>query len=366
MQLLFRLAPGGAERLALTTLDKARGRVRGSVCGLFGSTGPLVPEIEQMGLPWFGLDVIGHSRLRGIWTLAALLRREKVDVVHAQAAYLLQWAVPAAWLSGARVVYTEHSRHQLESQPRVRRLLRMVGPWLSDISCVTEDMRRFLKNEVGMAVPRIRVIRNGVDVARYAPAEPGNAVAAWPAGWGTRSFVFGNVARFCEAKDHPSLLRAFDAVSRVHPYVRLLLVGDGECRPEVEALHADLGLGDAVHFAGTRQDIPEHLRAMGVFVLSSRVEGMPVAVLEAMACGVPVVTTDVGGLGELVRDGETARVVPPRDPEALAGAMRWMLENPREREAMRLRALDMVRSQCGHDTMLRGYLDLYGVKEARA
>lgn len=362
MQLIFRLAPGGAERLAMTTLDKARDRVRGSVCGLFGTTGPLVPELEQRGLPWFGLDIIGRSKLTGIQRLVTVLRQQRVDVLHAQAAYLLQWAAPAAWLAGTRLVYTEHSSHTFETQPRIRRMVRYLAPALGGISCVTERLRRYMTEDMGIASHRVRLIRNGVDVERFAPAEDGGEKALLPEAWGQGTQVIGNVARFCEAKDHPGLLRAFAAVRQTHPAARLLLVGDGECRSEAETVRDGLGLGDDVLFTGTRQDIPDLLRAMSLFVLSSRHEGMPVAVLEAMACGIPVVTTDVGGIGELVRDGETARVVPPNDVHALTEALRWMLDHPHEREAMRLRALDMVRSRCGHDVMLRGYLDLYGVK----
>lgn len=374
MQLIFRLAPGGAERLALTTLDKAGSMIRGSVCGLFGHTGPLVAELEQRRIPWFGLDVIGRSRLPGIMRLAALLRRQRVDVLHVQAAYLLQWAAPAAWLTGTRLVYTEHSSHTFETQPRMARLVRWMAPFLGGMSCVTERLRRYMTDRMGIAPHRVRLIRNGVDVERFSPHGP---VAPLPDGWAHAAapasadhgdcgdrVVIGNVARFCEAKDHPGLLRAFHDVQSTHPAARLLLVGDGETRPQAEALRDALALGDTVHFAGTRQDVPALLRAMTVFVLSSRHEGMPVAVLEAMACGVPVVTTDVGGIGELVRDGETARIVPPGDPQALADALRWMLDHPAERMAMRDRALAMVRARCGHDVMVRGYLDLYGVADA--
>lgn len=404
MQLIFRLAPGGAERLALTTLDKAGSMIRGSVCGLFGHTGPLVAELEQRRIPWFGLDVIGRSRLPGIMRLAALLRRQRVDVLHVQAAYLLQWAAPAAWLTGTRLVYTEHSSHTFETQPRMARLVRWMAPFLGGMSCVTERLRRYMTDRMGIAPHRVRLIRNGVDVERFSPHGP---VAPLPDGWahaaapasadhgdhgdgagdaastgpaapprrpdGAASgnsgnsddrVVIGNVARFCEAKDHPGLLRAFHDVQSTHPAARLLLVGDGETRPQAEALRDALALGGTVHFAGTRQDVPALLRAMTVFVLSSRHEGMPVAVLEAMACGVPVVTTDVGGIGELVRDGETARIVPPGDPQALADALRWMIDHPAERMAMRDRALAMVRARCGHDVMVRGYLDLYGVADA--
>lgn len=359
MQFLVSLAPGGAESLALTILEKAG--VRGSVCALVRGTGALIPAIEAQGLPWHVLS--SHSPRRfPVWrALADLLRREKVDVAHVQAGYLLSYVLPAALLAGVRVVYTEHAKHSLDQQPMLRRMVRLCAPFLHALTCVSENLKSFMVERVGIDARRIEVIPNAVDLKRFTRVEHGAQTRGLlPESWkGPGITVFGNVARFSEAKDHPALLRAFDTVRRKHPGARLLLVGDGETRPGIESLISELGLGEFVRLTGMRQDVPDVLGLMDVFVLSSMREGMPISVLEAMAAGLPVLTTDVGGIGEVVWDGVTAKVVAPRDIPALAGGMAWMLENAAARAAMAARGKALVHGQYGHERMAGRYFDLY-------
>ncbi len=363
MQFLVALAPGGAERLALTILDRGRGRIDGVVCALQQGSGLLAPDIENLGLPWRVLGSVAPTRLQAWRTLAGLLRQERIDVLHVQAGYLLSFALPAAWLAGARVVYTEHARHSLELQPWLRRTVRLAAPFVHAMTCVSENLKTFLVERVGLPARRIRVIPNGVDLERFSGAscvfhsdDPGLPPADWRDPGLT---VFGNVARFSEAKDHLGLVRAFDAARRDHPEIRLLLVGDGETRPAVEAEILARGLSGLVHLTGMRTDIPAMLGLMDVFVLSSRREGMPISVLEAMAVGLPVITTDVGGIREVVGDGLTARIVPPTDADALSRAMLWTMAHPAERAAMAARGAVLVLERYGHDHMLEQYLDVY-------
>ncbi|SFL28274.1 Glycosyltransferase involved in cell wall bisynthesis [Desulfomicrobium norvegicum] len=359
MQCVVSLAPGGAESLALTILEKAG--VRGSVCGLVRGTGALIPAIEAQGLPWHVLSSSSPRRFPVWKALAGVLRRERVDVAHVQAGYLLSFVLPAALLAGVRVVYTEHAKHSLEQQPMLRRVVRLCAPFVHAVTCVSENLKSFMVERVGIDTRRIQVIPNGVDLGRFTQAAPSPETRGLlPESWGGPDItVFGNVARFSEAKDHPGLLRAFDEVRRRHPGVRLLLVGDGETRPGVESLISELGLGEFVQLAGMRRDVPALLGLMDVFVLSSMREGMPISVLEAMAAGLPVLTTDVGGIGEVVQDGVTARVVAPREVTALAGGLAWMVENAAARADMAARGKALIHGQYGHERMVERYAELY-------
>jgi len=359
MQCLVSLAPGGAESLALTILEKAD--AHGSVCGLARGTGALIPAIEAQGLPWHVLASNTPRRVPVWKALAGVLRRERVDVAHVQAGYLLSFVLPAALLAGVRVVYTEHAKHSLEQQPMLRRMVRLCVPFLHAVTCVSENLKSFMVERVGISDRRIEVIPNGVDLGRFTHEEGGSeAHGLLPESWrGQDLTVFGNVARFSEAKDHPGLLRAFDKVRRRHPGARLLLVGDGETRPSIESLISELGLGKFVWLTGMRRDVPALLGLMDVFVLSSMREGMPISVLEAMAAGLPVLTTDVGGIGEVVQDGVTAKVVAPLDVPALAGGLEWMVENAAARAEMAARGKALVHGQYGHERMVARYFKLY-------
>jgi len=366
MQCLVALAHGGAERLALTILNKGRNKVLGRVCGLMRGTGSLIPEIERLSLPYDVLCASTPSRLAATRQLIRILRRNRVDILHVQAAYLLSFVLPAALLANTRIVYTEHAKYSLEHQPLLRHTVRLAAPFLHAITCVSQDLKNFMVDRVGINADRIRVIPNGVDTNTFSPSVTPPDSSFLPVTWNrSECFVFGNVARFTDAKDHPNLLRAFDALRRIRPEVRLVMVGDGETRPQVEELIRELDLVPYVHLAGMRDDIPRVLRTLDAFVLSSKREGMPVSVLEAAAAGIPVVTTDVGGIREVLADGHTALIVPPMDTEALCKAMVQMTADHALCQRFAMAAGPLVREQYSHDRMVNAYIESYANRQDR-
>lgn len=362
MQLLVALRMGGAERLALTILRQGRGRFTGIVGGMLHEPGDLAQAAEDEGFSCVAFRADECGRLRGTLRLLQTLRRRKVSLLHVQAAYLLPYALPAARLAGIPLVYTEHALHSLRSISWLRNFVRLSAPLLHGIVCVTESVAEYFTGELGIAEKRVRVIRNGVDTDCFTPDGP-RAELPWTAGEGV--FVFGNVARLSEAKDHATLLHAFALVRQSHPEARLLLVGDGEKREAVEALRAELGLGDTVHISGMCLDVPAMLRSMDAFVLSSKREGLPMAVLEAMASGVPVVSTEVGGVGRLSDGEQRLLTVPPENPEALAGAMRTLVTISDKGAALARRAREHVMNSYGSEAMARDYFLLYDGKGGR-
>lgn len=192
---------------------------------------------------------------------------------------------------------------------------------------ISRDIRGELLG-VGVSEARIAEIPNGVDVRQFRPASDTERQAlrgelGLPEG---PLVVF--TGRFVPAKGLDVLLNAWPAVRERVPEARLLLVGDGELRGALEQQAAALGLGDAVIFAGGHDDPAPFLRAADLFVLPSRAEGMPVALLEAMACGLPAVATRVGGSEELIADGESGRLVASESPAALAAALGELLRRP--------------------------------------
>ncbi len=360
MQLLVALRPGGAERLALNILGSGRSRFRGLVAGLMHPPGDLAPMAEAMDLPAFALRAETMPRAVAVWRLQRILRRERVSLLHVQAAYLLPYALPAAFLAGVPLIYTEHATHSLETMPRLRAAVRLAAPFLRGITCVSEPLADFFRKQLGISPRRLTVIPNGVDLDIFSPEGP-RAPLPWPEAR-EKLFVFGNVARLSEAKDQHTLLAAFAEVARRHKQARLLLVGDGESRLELEKTCAALGLADKAHFAGSRTDVAACLRGLDAFVLSSRREGLPMAVLEAMACNLPVIGTDVGDLARLNQERESLRLVPAQSPEHLARAMSELIEHPENAGRLAARGGLTVRQNYDGAAMAARYSRLYQEK----
>ena len=358
LQLLVALRPGGAERLALNILEQGKGRFRGLVAGLYHPPGELADMAKALDLPSVALRAETRSRLAGIFELFKLLRHEKVTLLHIQAAYLLPYALPAAWLARVPIVYTEHASHSLTIMPKLRLFTRCAAPFVRNIVCVSPQLADFFQT-MGMAAKRLTIIPNGVNLTDFTPDGSVQALP-WSDTSGEKPFVFGTVGRLTEAKDHAVLLQAFALVNKRHPRARLLLVGDGELRRETEILVNELDLPGKVCLAGSCTDIPACLRAMDVFALSSKREGMPMAVLEAMACGLPVISTDVGNIASLNRSGPHVHLVPAEDVPALAGAMERMMIDRRYRKLLGAKGRQYVLKNYGSRAMAEKYIRLYG------
>jgi glycosyltransferase involved in cell wall biosynthesis len=255
-------------------------------------------------------------------------------------------AIPAARRAGARVVVTtEHiARYPKSHYPMgaavVAALVRRANRHVDRIVVVSESSRRAYIRNYRCEPSKVRAIANGVDLSRFA-ALPDRAESRRSLGLAPGDVVATVVGRLCEGKGQAAAIAAVAAVRDRLPGLRLLLVGDGPLAAELRAT-ADRALPGAVVFAGFRGDIEAVLSASDLLLLSSEAESLPLSVLEAMAASVPVVSTDVGGLGEAVEDGVTGRLVPVGSTPALAAAIVDVLGRPDRGAAMgragRLRA----------------------------
>jgi sugar transferase (PEP-CTERM/EpsH1 system associated) len=302
----------------------------------------------------------GHDP-RTFLRLARLLRRLRPDVVHSR-----NWstfdAVVAARLAGIRtVIHGEHGRDIADPEGRNRRrnrLRRACASLVDRFVTVSDDLRRWLVEEVGIPARKVTTIANGVDTVRFAPGE-GTGVRA-RLGLPPAGPIVGTVGRLDPVKDQATLLRAFARVRIDHPDAALVIVGDGPCRQALTTLVSELELTTSAHLVGERHDIAALLRALDVFVLPSIAEGMSNTLLEAMATGLPVIATRVGGNGQLVEHGVNGTLVPVQDASALAAAIGGYLGDRRRRachgEASRRRAVERF----GLDHMRAAYEELYG------
>jgi glycosyltransferase involved in cell wall biosynthesis len=228
------------------------------------------------------------------------------------------------------------------------------------VIAVSEDIGDFLVERVGIPRTKLAVIPNGVDTKRFAPSlvRVSDGTIA-PAG----APVVGTVGRLDPAKDHITLLRAFRAVRAAIPSAHLVIVGDGACRGALEAFIGEHGLAGSVHLLGERSDIPALLAQLDVFVLSSVNEGLPLALLEAMACAIPVVTTDVGTAGVVVRSANAGVVVPPKDVDGIARAIVSVLDDASLARRLGTAGRAMVADRHDIAATVDAYLDLCGAGE---
>lgn len=209
----------------------------------------------------------------------------------------------------------------------------------------------------------VTVIPNGIDLSRFGGRAAGKA-GRGALGIPGRGKVVGMIANLVPVKDHAVLLASVPKVLARVPGVHFLLIGDGPLRPRLEEEAGALGVRRSVHFLGYRSDVRDLIPLFDVLVLCSKVEIHPISLIESMACGVPVVATNVGGIPEIVRDGKTGILVPQGDPEALAGALVSLLENPRLAGSLGENGRRSARLLFSMDAMIRSFESLFQAPEA--
>lgn len=252
-------------------------------------------------------------------------RDDGPQIVHTRNLAALEAAAPA-WSAGVPVrLHGEHGRDARDPDGRRRRyrvVRRAYSPFVSRFVAVSRDLERYLVEHVGIAPSRVVHLCNGVDTDRFRPRRVDDRLPVGCPFDRARHWLVGSVGRLDPVKDQANLARAFAAALRIEPTarerMRLVLAGEGPSRADLERSADALGIRPLVWFAGERADVPDLMRQFDCFVLPSLGEGISNTILEAMACGVPVIATRVGGNSELVSDGYTGALVERGDPESLA------------------------------------------------
>jgi glycosyltransferase involved in cell wall biosynthesis len=314
------LGLGGTERLIAGTvhhLDPSR--YRAEVAYLLPWKDALVDDIRRDGVNVECLDARRAGSVAWIGRLRRLVRDHDIAIVHTHMPQPAVAARMAFGRSGPALVHTEHNLW-----PRYRPLTRWANRATyrrnRAVIAVSSGVAASIRSGV-----HVDVVRHGVDVA---PRRPVDATAARARLGLGRGPIVGTVGNMTPKKDHETLLRAISLVRADVPDVRLVIIGTGPLDDALRRQVAGLGLGTAVVLAGSRADVPDLLPAFDVFALSSRFEGLPIALLEAMSTGLPCVATTVGGIPEVVTDDVDGVLVPAGDPAALATALVRLLGDP--------------------------------------
>lgn len=363
---LYRLDTGGMEQVAISIINHTDQRYRHAVIGLAG-IGALRNRIANQTVPCLSLDKRPGKDWGCYFRLWRTLRRLKPDLVQTYNIGTLDIA-PVARLAGVRrVVHAEHGRDVTDPQGahrRYRAMRRWLQPFISRYLAISSDLETWLRQDVGIAPAKVACIPNGIDIARCAGSaasrEHRPLLGAFaPPG----TLVVVNVGRLDPVKDQAGLIEAFkilcDASPATASHLRLVIVGEGVYRGTLEARIDEFGLRDRVCLLGNREDVPGILAECDVFALSSIAEGIPLTLLEAMAASLPVVATRVGGVGEVVVEGVTGRLVEPGNPAALARALRGYVEDESRRGHHGRAGRERVEQRFSLSAMLAGYTSLY-------
>lgn len=359
-QVLLSLVVGGAEVLAARLARRLSGEFR-VIFACLDEIGPLGEELRAEG---FEVHVLGRQPgidLKCGLRLGKLFRSERVDVIHAHQYGPFFYSALARLPSGRPpIVYMEHGFHHTDvpraSHKIVNRLL--LGS-RDRVFAVGRDVRRLLIDNEGFPADRIEVVYNGIEASRFEGVRGDREVVRREIGVGPADFVIAHVARLSPIKDHDTAIRSVAQVARSRPDVRLWIVGDGVQEGPIRELIRELGLESHVQMLGSRSDVPRLLGAVDLALLTSLSEGIPLALIEAMATGLPVVATRVGGMPEVVMEGVTGLLAPVGASDELAKAILDLAENPELRERMGTQARIRARDEFSEDRMVEGYRQAY-------
>lgn len=297
--------------------------------------------------------------------LFRLFRTLAPAIVHTRNLAALEATAPA-WAAGVPLrVHGEHGRDigDLDGSSRKYRLVRRAyRPFVTRYVALSKDLQRYLRDGVGVAESAIAQIYNGVDTHRFAPVARARMPIAGCPFTAPDDWLVGSVGRMQAVKDQVTLAEAFVRAVRISPRghrLRLVMAGEGPLRAQAEAVLREAGLHDQAWLPGEREDVPEFLRGLDCFVLPSLAEGISNTILEAMASGLPIVATRVGGNAELLEDGLTGRLVPAANSESIAHAVLGYFDDPATaRRHARAARLAAVRN-FSLDRMVSEYRSLY-------
>ncbi len=352
---LLSLEPGGLENGVVNVVNRLDpARFRSSVCCL-RRAGAFASRILSADVPVHEMRSGGGNDPLLPLRLARLFRQTGADIVHTRNPEAFFYGFLGAKIAGTKsVVHSEHGRSFDDRQIRFL-VQRVFSRYTSALFAVTEQLKRDVVAHVGIPADRIEVLYNGVDFGRFVPAA-GNRLRT-ELGLASDILIVGSVGRLASVKNYSLLLRAIGEIRAEK--VAVVLVGDGPERAALEAEARVLGLGEHLRFLGHREDVATLLAGMDVFVLPSISEGMSNTLLEAMAAGVVVVASNVGGNPEIVRDEIDGLLFESRNQGALRENLERLQADPALRERLARAGRERVLRDFSIDAMISRYESLY-------
>ena len=344
---------GGAETLLVNLLRRMDCAQISPEVVCLKEPGPLGEEIRDE-FPVHSNLLTSKWDVRVLMRLSWLFHRRQADaVITVGAGDKMFWGRLAAFVAGVPVISA--ALHSTGWPDGVGRLNRCLNGITDSFVAVADSHGAFLREFEHFPAEKIRVIRNGIDCERFVPDAKQRAEVRRDLGVDLTTPLIGIVAALRPEKNHTMLLHAAAQLRLSFPDAHWVLIGDGPERQSIECLAAELGIASQLHLLGTRHDTPRLLASLDVFTLCSLNEASPVSILEALACGVPVVATDVGSISESIVEGVTGKLVPSEDITAMVGAIASLLQDPERCRQMGHAGRQLVESQGSLQAMVDGY-----------
>lgn len=365
MHVLYSFDVGGLENGVVNLINHmAPERFRHVVVALAQCAPDFCRRVQRADVEFISLHKQPGHGIKLYPRFHRLCRQLRPAIVHTRNLAALEFAVPAALAGAPARVHGEHGWDTSDpggTQRKYQLLRRAYSPFVNRYVALSGQIESYLTERVGIATSRVERICNGVDTLRFRPASTRQAVVGSPFD-DPDLVIVGTVGRLQTVKDQLNLVRAV-AIARgqgeAGARLRLVIAGDGPQRAEVEAEIVATGIGDITWLAGARSDVPEVMRALDIFALPSQAEGISNTILEAMASGLPVVATEVGGNAELVAAGETGALVPAQDPHAMAKALLRYTADAALRQSHGAAGRQRVERSFSIDNMVERYTRLY-------
>jgi sugar transferase (PEP-CTERM/EpsH1 system associated) len=367
VHLVYRFDTGGLENGIVNLINHMpRQAFRHAVVALTEVVPAFAQRIRRSDVQFASLHKPPGQAFQVYRPLLKLLREWQPAVLHTRNLAALECQPAAAW---ARVPVRVHGEHGRDSddphglRKRQQWIRRLYAPFVHHHIALSRDLADYLTDRVGLAERRVSQIYNGVDIARFAPPDGARAPLPGCPFQAPEHLLVGTVGRMLTVKAQPVLAQAFVAAlqreTALRSRLRLVLIGDGPLRAQAQAVLDAAGMADLAWVPGERQDVPDVMRGLDAFALPSLAEGISNTILEAMATGLPVIATRVGGNADLVDDGVTGWLVPAGDAAALAdGLLAWACDPMRGR-AMGQAGRRRVEIRFSLPAMVSAYQGLY-------
>ena len=365
MHVVYRFDTGGLENGVVNLINHMPVDAFRHIVVALSAVTDFRQRVQRPNVEFIALNKLPGHAIKLYPRLVQLFQQYRPAIVHTRNLAALEATAPA-WFAGVPVrIHGEHGRDVDDldgSRRKYQWMRRIYRPWVNRYVALSQDLAAYLEHRVGVPRHRIIQIYNGVDIQLFQPALVPQQIPGCPFSRGEH-WVVGNVGRMQQVKDPVLLVMGFVRALRLAPdlraRMRLVMVGDGPMRQAAQAVLDAEGLADLAWLPGERRDVPDVMRGLDCFVLPSRAEGVSNTILEAMASGLPVVATRVGGNPELIAEGRTGHLIEAQDVAALAERMIHLYQQPELAARLGRAGRDQAEQQFSIGAMVGSYQRLY-------